>query len=199
VAARADNSSTVRITVRWTDGATTPPDLRLYRSTDGGGTWNPVPLAGTRWVEFLDASLPSEQKVCYRVVAYNAAGDAAPSAPACTVPPAGPTNLTGSLGGGLIQLTWSDRSALEDGYQVWRLTRFSSSCSPWYEGEVTELEVYGMVASLPANATTYGAPVAASDPCDPDAESWYYVVATKDGGRSDFSNEVSAMTGQPRP
>ena len=53
----------------------------MYRSTDAGAAWELVSLAsltGGGDGLFVDAR-PSEQPVCYRVVAYNAGGDAAPS------------------------------------------------------------------------------------------------------------------------
>lgn len=47
-------------------------------------------------------------------------GDAPPSNPDCTAPPAAPTNLVATpRDDGGADLRWSDNSAVEDGYEVW--------------------------------------------------------------------------------
>jgi hypothetical protein len=113
-------------------------------------------------------------QVCYRVIAYNGAGDSPPSDPACTTPPAAPGNLTATSVPEGVQLTWTDNSAVEDGYYVVLITDCREQPDYWI--------------GLPANSASYldtsgywcfGPTLA------------YYVVATKDGGWSDFSNEAS--------
>ena len=97
VSAKPTSSGSIAVTIRWTDASMPPPSFRAYRSTDGGVVWSPIDLAGGENGEFADAPVPSEQPLCYRVVAYNAAGDAAPSSPACTAAPAAPTNLVATV------------------------------------------------------------------------------------------------------
>src|SRR5207244_5573127 len=92
VGAKPWSSSTVGVSVTWTDVSKPASSYRMYRSTDGGAAWELVSLTGSDG-RFWDYR-PSEQLACYRVVAYNAGGDAAPSNTACATPPAGPTNLT---------------------------------------------------------------------------------------------------------
>src|SRR5439155_326187 len=78
-------------------------------------------------------------------------------------------------------LTWTDNSAVEDGYWVLRYDCYSYD---YYDCG------YFMIAELPADATSFNDTGLAS-------ETWYsyYVVAFKDGGTSDYSNEFSATTG----
>jgi titin len=174
--------SSTAIDVSWTDNATTEDGFRVERSTDGGAAWT---VAGTTRADsatwtfgmmFTDSGRASEQPVCYRVIAFNAWGDSPPSNTDCTTPPAGPTNLTAVLLDTLVfevELTWTDNSASEDGYEVYRLER--TECCEWWQ----------LLDSLPANTTSYR---------------FYYfdfysdaysVAATKDGGYSDRSNPAT--------
>jgi hypothetical protein len=205
VSAKPDNSSIVTVTVRWTDSSTTPAAFRIYRSTDGGAVWSLVSLAsvvGADNGEFYDYPVASEQRVCYRVVAYNAAGDAPPSNPACTVPPAAPTNLVATVvDAQTIELRWSDNSAVEDGYEVW-LSWFRGSYYCYGPGpganDAGAVEGESLIALLAANTTTYRTTAYNNDGCNPPTTFWYYVVATRDGGRSDPSDAVSAAS-SPAP
>ena len=73
-----------------------------------------------------------------------------------------------------VQLKWTDNSAVEDGYEVWVATTCTES--PEFP-----------FASVPVNSTAYTGEL-------PDVFcgviEWYYVVATKDGGYSDYSNSA---------
>jgi hypothetical protein len=202
------SSSRVGVSVKWTD-VSAPASYRMYRSTDGGSTWDLITLTGLGDGLFEDYR-PSEQATCYRVVAYNAGGDAAPSNTACATPPAGPTDLTANIvDAQTLELTWTDNSNVESGYQVWvRWYRGTMGCyadeggaqdTGTYEGE-------GPVANLPANSTTYLATQISDLSCHPPTSYWFFIVATRDGGRSDLSNEVDAgiyaaasSSTQPRP
>ena len=113
---------------------------------------------------FDEAGLSAEQQACYRVFAFNSLGDSPPSNTACTTPPAAPTDLIATAVDAIsVDLTWSDNSAVEDGYEVWVDDGYGSQYS---------------VAALGANTTTF-------------RTNYYYaywVVAVKDGGYSDISN-----------
>jgi hypothetical protein len=68
---------------------------------------------------FKDEPLPSERPVCYRIVAYNATAAGEPSSTTCTTPPAAPTEATvRRVAAGVLELTWRDNSAVEEGYEV---------------------------------------------------------------------------------
>jgi hypothetical protein len=163
------------IGVGWTDNSLNEDGFRVQRSTDGGMTWATVTRASN---DFFDSPLPSEQEVCYRIVAFNDRGDSPPSNIDCTRPPAGPTNLTVSSGAETMDLAWTDNSAVEDGYEVVIVTTCTEQPEYW-------------LGSLPPNSTSfqhYGW-----------QEWWltvgcnavgYYVVAMKDGGYSDSSNQA---------
>jgi hypothetical protein len=182
VTARPSSSTSIRITTTWTGTSAAPP-RRVYRTTDGGASWELIATGSS--TQALTDPRPSEQEACYRVVAYSDGGDAAPSDAACTSPPAGPTNLAGSLiNATTFQLTWSDNSSVEDGYQVW-LSTYAGNCES-SGGSVDEI----LIAELPAGSTVYDAAAETLIPCEYSA--WYYVLAAKDGGMSDASEMISA-------
>jgi len=173
VGAKPSSSIAVELEVSWTL-ASTAPLFRIERSTSGGAPWEQIGT-GTREGTYWNQPVQSEQPVCYRIVAYNAAGDAAPSAPHCTTPPAAPQLIAMTEFGDSLEFTWSDNSAVEDGYQVWAVIGDGSPDNAgWTE--------YEMVAALLGpNTTSWRTSKVASTPYQ---SVTYYVVATKDGGRS---------------
>jgi titin len=164
-------TSTV-VFVWWTESETVP-EFRIERSTDGGATWN-VAFMSTSTSEY-DWGLTPEQRVCYRAVALNDAGESPYSNIVCTTPPAGPTNLAATPSEGTVDLTWTDNSVIEDGYRV-------------YIFDWQSWESY-LLAELPPNTQSYQETGIPSG-----WETTYFVVATKDGGESDQSDYVSATT-----
>jgi hypothetical protein len=171
------------ISLTWTDGSTAAA-FRLYRSTDGGLNWNEAGAAMIPGFGLLDSPVATEQSICYHVVAYNAAGDAPPSNTACATPPAGPTDLVATaIDDATLELTWTDLSSVETGYEVRVISRWRSDCfTAGYS------EYHSVVTTLGPNTTTWQ--TARTAPTCHDSPT-YYVVATRDGGRSDPSNEVS--------
>ncbi|HEY6159122.1 MAG TPA: fibronectin type III domain-containing protein [Gemmatimonadales bacterium] len=162
----------ITVRVQWADNSSNEIGFRLERSADQV-TWATVATIGPSSdasVSFIDDTWSIEQQACYRVFAFNAAGDS-PSASACTAPLLGPTNLTLTDG-----LAWTDNSSIEDGYEVW--VRFGPYCS---------ILPTALLAVLPADAAS--APGAASGECPIVG---YLVAATKAGAYSDWA-EVAAM------
>src|SRR6266581_2007700 len=133
-------NSTV-VVVRWTDNSTTEDGFRVERSLDAGTTWTIAGTVGPNVTSSSDAGRASEQPACYRVIAFDRGGDSPPSNSDCTTPPAAPTALTATgVDGPAIDLTWTDKSVVEDGYQVLR---------------ATDGVTFSAVAELPANSTSY--------------------------------------------
>jgi len=162
------------ITVRvvWADNSTNEDGFRLERSADQV-TWATVATIGPSSdtsVSFTDDTWTIEQQACYRVFAFNAAGDS-PSAAACTAPLLGPTNLTLTDG-----LAWTDNSSIEDGYEVW--AQFGPYCS---------VQPTALIAVLPADATSTTAAGFGDCPIV-----GYLVAATKAGAYSDWA-EVATI------
>lgn len=96
--------------------------------------------------------------------------------------PAAPSNLSASASGDDIDLSWTDNSDDEDGFNIYRAQSSGSSLSD-----------YTKVASVGADQTTY------TDSNLPDGERVYYRVTAYAGGESDPSNEDAATTDLPAP
>jgi len=170
-------SGSARIQVNWTYTAATEDGLRIERSTDGGTSWETVGTANAFQSLIYDDGRTVEQRVCYRVLAFNGKGDSAPSNVDCTATISGPTNLNARAVDPLtVDLTWTDNSGSEDGYTVLRYHDLQE------DGPV--------IADLPPNSTSYRDTQLAYGP----GEYTYWVMATKDGGVSDDSNLVGVNT-----
>lgn len=154
------------VSVSWADNSNNEDGFRLERSGDAGATWVTAATTAANVGSIADYDVASEAQFCYRVSAFNRAGVSSPSNTSCTIPIAGPTNLVADKQG---LLTWTDNSALEDGYEVWMLDAFGE---PGYDG---------LVATLPPNATSVQ-----TGGCG----GWchgFAVVAVKDGAYSDWA------------
>lgn len=163
-----------QVVVGWTSAATS---FRIDRAATPGGPWEQIATPSAS--PYSDGGRAQEQLVCYRVSAVNQWG-ANPSTAACTTPPATPTNVAVSAptGGGL-DVTWSDVSAVEQGYEVQR---------------ATDNYVFATVGTAPANATRFHDATASFD-----VRYWYRVRATKDGGYTDFSSWADGIASSAAP
>ena len=170
------------IGLTWTDNSSDENGFRIERSATASGPWASIATPGPNVTAYNDFQFfgGNEQGVCYRVFAVNSYGDAAPSNVSCTAIPAFPTNLAATIpGDGGVNLTWSDNSAVEDGYVVLR----TSGGADW-----------SVHATLPANTTSYH-----DAGLTPNVTYWYEVRATKDGGLSDYSNAVQVVLATTPP
>src|SRR5438105_5530515 len=167
------------ITVYWYDTSGIAETFRVEPSFDGGTSWTAFGSLVPGQTSLDDDGRTPEQLMCYRVYGANRLGESGPSIPACTAPPIGPTDLGATtVDYQSIGLTWTDNSAVEDGYWVLRY-----DCSDYYDCG------YFIVAELPKNTTSFLDTGLLSD-------TWYsyYVVASRDGGTSDYSNPFDALT-----
>src|SRR6266496_1451247 len=94
---------------------------------------------------------------------------------------------------GAIDLAWMDNSGVEEGYAVERLT-VETYCD-WYWDEYSgwyyycyDYSYYQQIATLGSNATSYH-----DTGLNSGDSHTYRVVALKDGGVSDYSNEATAI------
>jgi fibronectin type III domain protein len=166
-------TSSTSLVVWWQDNSLNESGYRVEQSDDGGTSWRT-----SKTINFADQrvwtneSAVTEQTVCYRVLAFNGAGESSTSNFACTAPPAAATELTATrIDATTVELTWRDNSGVEDGYDILQST----------DGFIDNMEVIGHVA---ANITTFR---------DNNA-SWfaypYRVRPAKDGGMGNWSNYV---------
>jgi fibronectin type III domain protein len=159
--------------------------FRVERSKDAGASWS---SAGTvPWVQTSvgDFDLVSDQQVCYRVFAFNSAGDSPPSTVDCATPPAAPTGLSATPVEGLaIDLNWIDTN-VEEGYEVRQLI---DDCTYWYC-----YQYWVTIAFLGADVTSYRV-----SGLNDGQFYWFAVIALKDGGYSDPS-EAGSIPGPAIP
>ena len=162
--------SSSAVAIVWNASSITQEGFRVERSTDGGASWVAVATTGAGEPFPIDEGRTPEQQVCYRVFASNARGESDASNIACTAPPLGPTALGATtVDEQTIDITWTDNSAVEDGYVV-LVPAFDEWGNPIEEP----------VAWLPANATSYRATGLVSG-----GLYTYFIAATRDGGSSD--------------
>lgn len=82
--------SSTGIDLNWTDVGT-ESGYRIEVSLDGGATWNQAGTQGADVTTFSDTGLAPATTYWYRVIAFNAAGDSAPSEPVSTTTDVDPT------------------------------------------------------------------------------------------------------------
>ena len=188
------------IEVRWTAENTGAWSFRIERSADGVTAWSSV---GTVHpydeLVFRNSPIVSETRFCYRVISVNPSGESIPSNTSCTAAPNG-TYLTARLADEqTIVLSWADNSNVEDGYEV-RVYMYRGSFYCYPPGESVHdagtFELEGTMVLLPANTTSWQTTPLVDSYCDPPTEYTFYVVATRDGGTSSYSNGISG-TGTP--
>jgi titin len=169
------------IDIGWTDNSTTENGFRIEQASSPGGPWTTISTTSSN-VTSTQAYIYVEQEVCYHVIAFSAAdGEAPPSNVDCTTAPLSPSDLVAtSPDVQTIDLTWTDNSLVEDGYELQR----------WDEG----LGQWSIIGNLAANASTYHDPG-----LTPDVYYWYLVRAKKDGGYSYFSNYAIGITATSAP
>jgi hypothetical protein len=169
----------------WDDASTNEVGFRIERSDNGGASWATAASGPANNSGFFDGGRTSDQQVCYRVFAFNSVGDSPSSPIDCATPPAGPTNLVATTASGLaIELTWTDNSGVEEGYEV---QRYVEECGGYYYYYCNRY--YATIATLLPNATSYR-----DEGLSPAVYHYYIVVAVKDGGYSTTSNEASAWS-----
>ena len=183
-----DGSSSISIS--WGSSSPSVQSFRIERSLDGAATWATAGTTARNESYFHDASRTPEQEACYRIVAINTAGsESSPSPVDCTIPPLAPTGLSATLlSDGTVDLRWSDASPSNTGYTIEALIT-GYGCGYYSYGCYYEYIYWAPIAYLGGDATTHRDPVHYYG-----QSTTYRVIATRDGGTSDPSSEVSATT-----
>ncbi len=165
--------SSNQINLSWTAYTDTVTGFRLYRS---GSFLKSVPVT-----EFStsDTGLSPSTNYCYRVIAFNSAGDSPPSNEACAItqappgPPLDPPNLTATAyASDRIYLSWTAPPLTMGFYSIYRSGSF--------------LQV------VPATQTSFY-----DTGLSPSTNYCYYVIAYTPEAHSPPSNEACAITQAP--
>jgi hypothetical protein len=163
----------VRLT--WTSNSGDVAEFRIERR-EGSGSFAQIAVVGGDITTHDDDTVSQDRSYGYRIRACAAAGCSAFSVIASvTMPPVAPSGLVAAtLSTTSIQLSWSDESQTETGFEVERRTGSGS---------------FVRIANLSASATTY-----TDDGLSPETEYTYRVRACNSGGCSPFSGEATAST-----
>ncbi len=127
------------IRATWTDNSTDENGFRAERGPSAAGPWTTILTLYPNTTVLTDY-VAVEQPECYRVFAFNSYGDSDPSNAACTAVPAAPSVLLAIVVGTGVDLTWTDNSSVEDGFEVQR---------------ASQGEAFSVVANLDMNTTSY--------------------------------------------
>ena len=176
----ATAASGCEIDLGWTNQATNAMSIEILRSTDNVH-FSQIGAAANNFTDFADTSLPTGATYYYQVVANNADGNSpssniAHASTQAAQPPATPSGLTATgVATNEIDLTWTDTSGNEDGFNLERSTN---------GGNYTTI---GMVA---ANVTNY------ADTGLADGTTYFYRVQAFRScwGNSAYSAPVSTAT-----
>lgn len=172
-------ASATAVNLNWTDNSSNETGFKIERKTGTGGTFAQIATVGAGIKTYQNSGLTTGTEYCFRVRAYNVAGDSAYTGEACATPPslpAAPANLTATATGtSQINLAWQDLSGNEDGFRIYRKT---GSGGTW-----------GAIFTTVANVILY------SDTGLVSCTSYYYQLrAVNVAGSSPQSNTASATT-----
>jgi len=160
----------------WQRVRTNETGYRIEQSADGSSNWTANQTIGP-WNQYFTMSAVAEQRLCVRVIAFNAYGDSPPSNVACTVAPAAPTELSATYIDGGVNITWRDNSNVEEGYIIYRSTETDSEWG---------YDIWETVGQTGANATTFRD----TTPRTTSGYAMYSVQPLKDGSTGDASEPV---------
>jgi chitodextrinase len=195
LAAGDTTAPTIPANLTATAVSSTQIDLSWNPSTDNVGVLgyrvyrNGVFLKTVPGTSTEDTGLAPSTTYSYTVAAYDAAGNQSAQSTAANAttfsgggtPPADPTGLSATaLSSSSIELTWTDNSSDEDGFDIYRSLSSGSGYS--------ELDTVG------ANVESY-----TDDGLDPDTTYYYRVYAYNSYGDSDYTYDYATTdpTGSP--
>jgi hypothetical protein len=168
--------STSEIGLGWTDNADDESGFKIERKTGLAGSYSHIATVAADVESYDDTGLNEGTSYYYRVLAFNAAGDSAPSEDNATTPLAAPTNLSAdAVSSSRIDLSWTDHSSVESGFKIERKV---GSGGTYTEIDVVGTDVEDYSSAGLDDVTTY----------------YYRVKAYKGGLDSAYSNEASAGT-----
>ncbi len=172
-----------RINLSWQDNSTDETGFEIYRATKVAGPYTILYTTVANATTYADSTVTGSTSYYYKIRAIDARGASdytaiqpvtTPSMPAAPAKPA--DLLATAVSSSSIKLDWTDASANETAFEIWRTTSAAG---------------YGftLVASVAANATSY------MDLSLPGNTTLYYKIRAKgDGGYSGFTGVVNATT-----
>jgi titin len=173
----ATTISQTQINLGWTDNSSDENQFNIERSLDGVN-FSVLAIAPANTTSFADTNLNPATTYYYRVSAVNFGGQSwSPVASAATLPnpPAAPSGpVATAISQTQIDLSWTDNSANETGFQIERSLDGVN---------------FSVVTNVAANVTSY-----ADNGLNPLTAYYYRVIAFNTGGSSAASSVASATT-----
>src|SRR5437016_2167747 len=80
-------SEAAQLTLTWTDNSTNEDGFAIERKTGPTGTFAQIATVGPRVIRYIDSGIASVTTYCYRLLAFNTAGNSAYSNEACGTTP----------------------------------------------------------------------------------------------------------------
>ena len=154
----ATSISASEIKLIWTDNSTDETSFKIYRKV-GTGTWSLLATKGTNIVSHTDTTAAGNTATIsysYYVKACNSSG----CSPATNyaVVPYKPTSLKATaVSSSRIDLTWTDTSNNETGFQIYRKSGACSSTNPWSRIKTTgpNITSYSNIGLTPGKTYSY--------------------------------------------
>ena len=183
----ATPSSHTQVDVNWSDNSSSEDGFRIVRCTGTGCTnFSEIFATGPNVVAYSDTGRAPLTVYRYRVLAFNAGGNSAysdiadattPAAP--LQPPAAPSNLTATpMSYSQVELSWSDNSSNENGFQIERCTGTVVSCGSFAQIGQVPFDINAATDAGLQGQTTYT----------------YRVRAFNAAGQSAYSNAIQVTT-----
>lgn len=99
LALSVDGAFALQTAVQWADTATSESGFKIERKISPTGTYSQIALTTANTITFVDPNLSFSTTYCYRVRAYNSAGNSSYSNEVCVTTPAQKFGLSASLVG----------------------------------------------------------------------------------------------------
>ena len=175
--------SSTQVNLSWTDNSTNETGFEIKRATDSAFTQNVVWVGAIQGTTYSDTSLTASTTYYYKVRAEGATQDSAYSSSVSattmssgdTIPTA-PSNLSATaVSGTQVNLTWTDNSSNETGFEIKRATDSGFTQNVVWIGGI--------------QGTSYS-----NSGLNPSTTYYYKVRAEGTAGKSAYSSAVSATT-----
>jgi len=160
----ATPSSHTQVDLSWSDNSSSEDGVRIERCTGTGCTsFSEIFATGSNVVAYSDTGRAALTVYRYRVLAFNAGGSSAysniadattPAAP--LQPPAAPSNLSATpTSYSQVELSWSDNSSNENGFQIERCTGTVASCGSFAQIGQVSFDINAVTDAGLHGQTTY--------------------------------------------
>jgi len=178
---RANPVSASEIQLSWTDSSSGSRGYKIERKTGANGTYAEIASMGPNRFSYRDLGLSPATTYFYRIRSIKQYRDSNYSVEVQAItyglPAGAPSNLSATaVSFSRVDLSWTDNSSNESGFQIERKTGVSGT--------------YIQIGTVPANITSF------SDTGALGGTEYYYRVRawTNPGGPSGYSNEASVST-----